>query len=365
MSKVPFFSLAAQSKLLKQEVLNVIAGIIDNTSFILGEDTANFEKDFAKRIGSAYALGVSNGTVAIYMALKALDVSEGDEVILPAATFTASAQAICQIGATPVFADIEPDTWTIDPKSIEVHITKKTKAIMPVHLYGNPCAMNEIKAIAARHNLYIIEDAAQSHGASYDGQYTGSFGDMACFSFYPSKNLGAMGDAGALCFQDVAYEEKLKAYRNCGKNAAGSFEFMGFNYRMSNIQAAVLNLKLPLLNDWNDKRRAIANQYIAGIRNEKLQHQVVKDKNRSAYHLFVLKTDDRKKFCSHLEANEVGYAFHYETPLHLQKPYAFLSYKEGSLPNTEDLFSKCVSIPLFPEMDEWAVERVIEVINKY
>lgn len=365
MSKVPFFSLAAQSELIKQDVLDAIAGIIDNTSFILGETTTKFENDFAAYIGATQALGVSNGTAAIYLALKALGVREGDEVIVPAATFTASAQAVCQLGAKPIFVDISADTWTIDPQCIEEVISPKTKVIMAVHLYGNPCAMQEIMAIAEQHKLFVLEDAAQSHGATYDGQCTGSFGDMACFSFYPSKNLGAMGDAGAVCFKDSAYEEKLKAYRNCGKDATGAFEYMGFNYRMTNFQAAVLNIKLPYLAGWNEKRRAIAEQYNTKITNPKVDHQKVQAKSMAVYHLYVLKVDDRRRFCKHLEEHGIGYAFHYESPLHVQKPYAYLNQKVGSLPIAEDLFSKCVSIPLYPEMEQTAVERVIEVINKY
>ena len=365
MRKVPFFSLELQSQKLKQSVMDAVSKIIDNTSYILGEETTRFEDSFAQYIGVNHSVGVSNGTAALYLGLKALELNEDDEVILPAATFTASAQAVAQLGAKPVFVDIDPHTWTINPASVEEAISAKTKLIMPVHLYGNPCAMDELVSLAKKYKLLIAEDAAQAHGARFKGRQVGSIGDMGCFSFYPSKNLGAMGDAGAVCFNDPGYEEKLKAYRNCGKDAAGAFEYLGFNYRMTNFQAAVLNIKLPFLAEWNERRRAIAQQYNTSIVNSKVSQQKVQEYNYAVYHLYVLKVDDRKRFCDHLDKHGVGFAFHYHSPLHLQKPYTYLNQKAGTLPNTEDLFARCVSIPLYPEMDQLAVDRVIEVVNMY
>lgn len=363
--QVPFFSLADQGQNLKPKVLEKIGALIDQTDYVLGQDVSEFEKNFAKFCNSGHAVGVSNGTAAIYLALKSLGIGQGDEVILPAATFTASAQAICQLGATPVFVDVMEDTWTVSPSAIQAKVNPKTKAILVVHLYGNPCDMDEILAIAKQANIEVVEDAAQAHGALYQNQAVGSLGTFGCFSFYPSKNLGAMGDAGAVTFNDSKYNEQLRAYRNCGKDNEGVFKFMGFNYRMSTFQAAVLNVKLPYLCEWNARRSEIASRYDEEIHHEGFRKQRIRLGNFSARHLYVLWTENRDELSQYLKKNHIGFAYHYLSALHLQEPYHFLNYKRGAFPVSEALFDNCISIPLFPEMSDEEVERVISVLNAY
>lgn len=363
--EVPFFSLKEQSSSVKKDVLEKVATIIDHNEFVLGRELRVFENSFAEYCESKHAIGLTNGTAALYVALRTLGIGPNDEVVLPSATYTATALAIIQLGAKPVFADINRDTWTLDEKDLALKINSNTKAVILVHLYGNPCNMDGILALCKQHSLPLIEDAAQAHGSLYRGQKIGSFGDLACFSFYPSKNLGAMGDAGAITFQNENYLELAKAIRNCGKDNEGNHLFLGFNYRMDPFQSAVLNVKLPLIDSFNEKRRAIAEKYKKGIQNEKLTWQKEQDNAKAVYHLFVLKVDDRKAFTAYLKEHKIGFAFHYLQPVHLQPAYAFLNYQKGDLPHTEDLFERCVSIPLYPEMATADLERVIEVLNVY
>lgn len=361
--EVPFFSLKSQSALFKQKALESFEAIIDNTDYILGNDVDKFEKDFSNYCESKYTLGVSNGTAALLVALQVLGVKTGDEVILPAATFTATAFAVAQLGATPIFVDINEETWLIDSNEIEEKINQNTKAIIVVHLYGNPCDMDTISVLSKKYNIPVIEDAAQAHGALYKNKKIGSFGDIACFSFYPSKNLGAMGDAGAIVFQNKQYLEKALAIRNCGKDFNGEHSFLGFNYRINTFQAAVLGHKLPFLNELNNKRIAIAELYKNSITNEKVSWQKTETTNKNVYHLFVLKVDDRLSFVKHLSENKIGFSFHYQKPVHHLDAFNYL--EKSILPITEDLFSRCVSIPLYPELSRAEVNRVVEVINAY
>jgi len=361
--EIPFFSLKTQSEFFKTDVLESIEKIIDDNSFILGNEVTKFEDQFSSFCDSNYSLGVSNGTAALLIALQILNIKKGDEVILPAATFAATAFAVAQLGAIPIFVDINEDTWLIHPKKIEAKITNKTKAIIVVHLYGNPCDMDAITALAQKHNIPVIEDAAQAHGALFNNKKIGSFGDISCFSFYPSKNLGAMGDAGAIVFQNNKYLEKALAIRNCGKDFNGEHSFIGFNYRMNTFQAAVLNHKLPYLKEFNDKRIAIADYYKTNIVNKKVGWQKTDTTNKNVYHLFVLKVDDREKFVEHLKHHKVGFSFHYKQPVHHLEAFNYL--ETTSLPITEDLFSRCVSIPLYPELSPTEMERVVAIINAY
>tara|TARA_B110000037_G_scaffold174517_1_gene198759 strand:+ start:771 stop:1874 length:1104 start_codon:yes stop_codon:yes gene_type:complete len=362
--EVPFFSLETQNALLKDEVLQAIGEIIDQADFVLGTSLGKFEKSFASYCSSNHCVGVSNGTAALYLALKALKITTGDEVIVPGATFSATAQAVSQLGAIPVFAEIDKDTWTIDAEDVQRKIGKRTKAIIVVHLYGNPCDLDEIKRVTKGLDIAIIEDAAQAHGALYKGEPVGGLSDVGCFSFYPSKNLGAMGDAGAVVFNGELLEA-IRALRNCGKNNQGEHTFMGFNYRMSTMQAAVLNIKLPHLPLWNKKRQAIAEYYKSQTTNEKITFQEIKENCESVYHLIVVKPDSREKFVAHLKNHHIGYSFHYATPVHLLPIYASLDLKKGALPVTEDLFDRCVSLPVFPDMTTQQMNRVVEVLNAY
>jgi dTDP-4-amino-4,6-dideoxygalactose transaminase len=363
--KVPFFSLEQQNQQFKNEILNRIEAVIDEGDFILGKELLAFEEAFAQYGNVPFSMGVSNGTAAVYLALKILGVKVGDEVLLPSATYTATALAIIHLGAVPVFVDIDEKTWTIDVEHAKTKVTKKTKAIIAVHLYGNPCKMNKIQDFALTHSLFLIEDAAQAHGATYQNKKVGSFGNVAAFSFYPSKNLGSMGDAGAITFQDESLLSFAKGLRNCGKNNQGEHVFPGFNYRMTSFQACVLLSKLPHLDTFNNKRKAITTFYKENIQNAKVQWQKVQEDGEAVYHLFVLKVDNRTTFVQHLEKHGIGYSFHYLVPVHLQEVYKEFNYKVGDLPITEDLFSKCVSIPLFPEMTEEQIQEVVRVVNAY
>ncbi len=364
-TRIPFFSLEKQSQDLKNEVLQAIASVIDNTDFILGKDVLAFEKDFSSYTDCKHVVGVSNGTAALYIALKALGIQANDEVIVPGATFTATAMAVSALGSTPIFADIDKETWTICPLDIKRKITAKTKAIIVVHLYGNPCKMDAIMQLAGERNIAVVEDAAQAHGATFKQQKVGGIGDIACFSFYPSKNLGAMGDAGAISFNNEMYLEEIRGIRDCGKGNNGNHKFLGFNYRISSFQAAVLNVKLPYLNANNVRRKEIASFYKSNIKNPKLSWQKVQDNGESVYHHFVVLADDRAQFTKHLEAHGVGYSFHYKTPVHLQEAFSYLKQVEGSLPHTEALFGHCVSLPMHPELSDADLEIIIQVINAY
>lgn len=362
---VPFFNLEEQNKLVKEEILLRLAQTMDRGDFILGQEVQAFEAMFAAYCECKFAVGLNNGTSALYVALNALGIKPGDEVIVPSATFSATAAAVIQLGATPVFVDIDESTWTIDPNKIQSKITSKTVAIIAVHLYGNPCKLDELQEVAKRNSLFLIEDAAQSHGALYKGKKVGSFGDMACFSFYPSKNLGAMGDAGAVCFNNEDFLEKIKAIRNCGKDRNGEFSYLGYNYRIDPFQASVLQVKLHRLETYNQKRIEIANQYKANITNQKITWQTEQANSKSVYHLFVVKVDNREKFVAHLEKHQIGYSFHYKKPVHLLEAFKNLGLNDSKLEQTEELYAHCVSLPLFPEMTTDQIERVIEVVNQY
>jgi len=310
-------------------------------------------------------VALNNGTSALHLALRSLNIGENDEVIIPSWTFIATAWAVSYVGAKIVFADVDEETWQIDPEDVKRKITKRTKAIIGVHIYGQPFNINEILKIANEYNLYLIEDTAQAHGAEYYNKKVGTFGIVNAFSFYPSKNLGSYGEAGAIATNNDEIANRIKILRNQGQKVRYEHVEIGYNMRMEGFQGAVLNVKLKYLDKWNERRREIAKRYLNEINNPKIKFQKVVEGGKGVYHLFVIKVKDREKFINHLEKFGVGYSFHYPKPVHLQKAYEFLNYKEGSLPITEELSRTTISIPLFPEMTDEEVDYVINVINDY
>jgi dTDP-4-amino-4,6-dideoxygalactose transaminase len=339
--------------------------VYENTAFSGGPFVEEFEKGFANYTGTRYAVGVNNGTTALQLAMLALGIGAGDEVIVPANTFIATAWGVSHVGATPVFVDCTADTWEIDVTKIEEKITPKTKAIIGVHLYGQPFDIDAVEAICKKHNLYLVEDAAQAQGARYKGITVGGRGEMACFSFYPGKNLGACGEAGGITTNNEAYAKHLQSLRNHGCTVRYYHDEIGYNMRMGGLEGASLNVKLKYLEGWNNRRREIARRYQAEINNPKVKLQAQPEWADSIYHLFVITTEDRDGMISFLNGENVFPALHYPVPCHLQKAYAHLGYKEGDAPNSEYLAAHCLSLPMYAELTDDEVSQVIAAVNKY
>lgn len=363
--KIPFLDLKKQYLGIKKEVLAKIEEVLDSTIYSGGKYVEEFEKNFAHYCSTSYAVGLNNGTSALHLAMLALGIGKGDEVIIPANTFIATAWGVTYAGATPVFVDCHPTTWEIDPAKIEEKITARTKAIIGVHLYGQPFDIEAVKKIAQQHNLFLIEDAAQAHGALYNNTPVGGFGEMACFSFYPGKNLGTYGEGGGITTNNVAYYEHLQSLRSHGSKVRYYHDEIGFNMRMGSIEAAVLDIKLKYLRSWNARRQQIAAKYRQGISNPAIQLQEQPAQTKSVYHLFVITTPDRDRLISYLNTHAIFPGLHYPVPCHLQKAYAFLEYKPGDMPNAEYLAAHCLSLPMYAELSDEEVEYIIEVLNKY
>ena len=365
MEKIPCLDLKGQHQQLKAEIFEAFEKVYEMTAFSGGYFVEEFEKAFAQYAETQYALGVSNGTTALHLAMLALGIGTGDEVIIPANTFIATAWGVSHAGATPVFVDCKADTWEIDPSRIEERITPRTKAVIGVHLYGQPFDIDAVKSICDKHHLFLVEDAAQAQGARYKGKSVGGFGEMACFSFYPGKNLGACGEAGGITTNDEAHAKHIRSLRNHGMTVRYFHDEIGYNYRMGGLEGASLSVKLNYLEGWNNRRRAIANRYLSEIKNDKIKMQVQPDFTDSVFHLFVVTTEDKEGFCAYLNDNGIAPAFHYPVPCHLQKAYAHLGYKEGDFPNSEYLAAHCVSLPMYPELTDEQIDQVIQVANKY
>jgi len=363
--KIPFLDLKKQYLQIKNEILREIECVLEEAIFSSGKYVEKFEINFASFCGTKYCVAVNNGTSALHLTMLALGIGKGDEVIVPANTFIATAWSVSYCNATPVFVDCTADTWEIDASKIEEKITHKTKAIAGVHLYGQPFDVDPIQTIAKKYKLYLIEDAAQAHGALYKGQRVGSFGEMACFSFYPSKNLGTYGEGGAIVTNHETYYNHLNILRNNGSRKRYYHDEIGFNMRMGEIEAAVLCVKLQYLNLWNYRRKEIARMYQQGISNPKIKLQSQPSFTDSVYHLFVITTKDRNRLMKYLQANGVFTGLHYPIPCHLQKAYAHLGYKKGDFPNAEYLAAHCLSLPMFPELTNEEVEKIIELLNKF
>lgn len=365
MNKIPCLDLKGQHQQIKAEVFAAFEKVYENTAFSGGPFVEEFEKLFAQYCGTNYAVGLNNGTSALHLAMLALGIGPGDEVILPANTFIATAWGPSYVGADLVFVDCDPNTWEIDATKIEAAITPKTKAIAGVHLYGQPFDVDAVLAIAKKHNLYVIEDAAQAQGARYKGKEVGGFGEMACFSFYPGKNLGACGEAGGITTNNETYYKHLQSLRSHGSIVRYYHDEIGFNMRMGGLEGASLAVKMKYIEGWNNQRRAIAKRYLTEITNPKIKMQHQPEWADSIFHLFVVTTEDRDAFVKHLNADEIYPAFHYPVPCHLQKAYAYMGHKKGDFPHSEYLAEHCISLPMFAELTDEDVSRVIASVNRY
>jgi dTDP-4-amino-4,6-dideoxygalactose transaminase len=362
---IPFVDLKAQYRSIKDEIDEAIAHVLDSSQFILGEQVLAFESEFAKYCGTAHALGVNSGTSALHVALLAAGVGPGDEVITVSYTFLATIAAIRYCGATPVFVDIDPRSCTLDPSLLEAAITPRTKVIMPVHLYGQCADMDPILDIARRHDLIVIEDAAQAHGAFYKTARAGSLGHLACFSFYPGKNLGAYGEAGAVVTNSADYASKIKVLRDQGQSRRYHHDVLGFNYRLEGIQGAVLRVKLRYLDGWNAARREHAIAYRGLLKETNVRLLEEMSWGLPVYHIFPVFTPHRDALQEHLQAAGVSTGIHYPIPAHLQLALSDLGYKLGDLPHTEAASLETLSLPMYAELTEDARAIVADAIKRF
>ena len=356
---IPFGDLKLQYQSIKIELDKAIQSVLDEGWFILGKNGSAFESEFAAYCGTSFALGVANGTDALQLALMALGVGPGDEVITTPLSATFTALAISATGATPRFVDIDAQTYNLDPQGVEEAIGPRTKAIIPVHLYGQPADMDPILATARKHGLPVVEDAAQAHGALYKGRKVGSQGDVGCFSFYPSKNLGAFGDGGAVVTNNPELADKIRMLRNGGQRERYDHQLLGINSRLDELQAAMLRVKLTYLERWNERRRHIAALYTALLGDSEVDPPVPELPNcRHVYHLYVVRHPDRDGLQKHLAERGVGTAVHYPTPIHRQGAYRFLNLGPGSYPNAERSAQQILSLPIYPELTDTKVRQV-------
>jgi dTDP-4-amino-4,6-dideoxygalactose transaminase len=363
---VPFLDLKAQYRSIKDEVHAAIGEVIENTAFAGGPFVSKFEQEFAKFCNCKHAIGVGNGTDALWMSLVALGVGAGDEVITSPNTFIATAEAISLSGAKPVFVDVEEQTSNMNPALIQTAITKKTKAIIPVHLFGQPSDMDPILEIAGKNNLYVVEDACQAHGAEYKGRKAGSMGNTGCFSFYPGKNLGAYGEGGAIVTNDDALAAKMRMFRDHGQAKKYYHDIIGWNARLDGIQGAVLNVKLKYLNSWNDARRKHAKDYTAGLSAVKdMILPLEADYARHVYHIYAIRVKDRDKLMAFLGEKGISCGIHYPVPVHLQNAYSFLGKGKGSFPVAEKCAEQYLSLPMFAELSDEQVDYVVQQIKGY
>jgi len=362
---IPYLDLPAQLRGIRKELDAAIARTLDNCSFCLGPDVAQFEKDFAKFIGAEHCVGFNSGTSALHVAMRLLGVGPDDEVITTPFTFVATSCAISYVGAKPVYVDIDDATFNLDPKLIERAITPRTKAVLPVHLYGHPFDLDPILAICKKHKLPLVEDAAQAHGAKYKGKTVGAFGDISCFSFYPGKNLGACGEGGALLTNNITLAARARALREHGSTVRYYHDEVGFNYRMEGFQGAVLGVKLKHLEKWTRERRRVARRYTELLVGTPLQLPREAASAESAWHLYVVRHPRRDELKKYLEANGVSCALHYPLPLHLQKAYAHLGHKSGDFPVAEKAARECLSLPIYPELTDAQIQRVVNVIKEF
>jgi dTDP-4-amino-4,6-dideoxygalactose transaminase len=365
---VPFVDLKVQYRSLKQDMDMAIQSILDCTAFVMGHDVEAFERTFTEYLGVKHVLGVGSGTDALRLAMEALDIGPGDEVITVADTFIATCEAISHVGATVRLVDCDPRTYNINPAQVEAAITSKTQAIIPVHLYGQPADMDAILEVARRHHLYVIEDCAQSHGATYKSRKTGTFGDIACFSFYPGKNLGAYGDGGAVATNSDEIAERVGLLRNHGQKVRYEHLVIGYCHRLDNLQGAVLSVKLPHLDEWNRARRSRAALYDQSLRDiPNIVTPYVLPDVEPVYHLYVIRVADgrRDALQAYLAEKGVSTGLHYPIPVHLQKAYAHLGHKPGDFPASERIASQGLSLPMFAELTDEQVHCVTDKIKEF
>jgi dTDP-4-amino-4,6-dideoxygalactose transaminase len=363
---IPFVDFTPSNQQFREKALAVMQQVFDKGWYILGEQVQEFEKEYATYHNVKHCIGVANGLDALHIALRIKGIGKGDEVIVPSNTYIATVLAISFVGAKPVFAEPNPLTYNIDPQRIEEAITAQTKAIIPVHLYGQACEMDAIMQIAKKHNLYVVEDNAQAQGAMYNGRKTGAFGHVNATSFYPSKNLGALGDAGAITCDDDAFAYKCRVMRNYGSQKRYYNEVIGLNSRLDEMQAALLRIKLQYLDQWNAERNTIAQIYLNQLQNTgDVILPVTADKATHIFHLFVIRTQHRNALQEHLQKNGIQTVIHYPVPPHLQECYQHLGYKKGDFPVAETLADTCLSLPIFAGMTETQIQYVCNTIKKF
>lgn len=365
MKHIPLVNLKRQYKGIKKEIDDAIKRVLNETSFIMGDDVVRFEKEFAEYLGVNHCVGVSSGTDALHLALLSLGVGKGDEVITTPHTFIATSEAITMCQATPVFVDIDPNSYNIDPAKIEARISKKTKAILPVHIYGQPAEMDPILKIAKRHNLFVLEDCAQAHGAEYKGKKVGTFGEVSIFSFYPGKNLGCYGDGGAVVTDNPAIAEKVRLLMNHGRTEKYIHQILGYGNRLDTIQAAVLRVKLRKLNKWNVRRQAIANQYNNYLAKLPLKLPAQPKNTKPVYHIYSVLLKNRDRIQDKLKSAGIESGIHYPLPLHLQPAFSYLGYNKGSFPVAEKVSRETLSLPIFPEMRTDEINYICRLISKF
>lgn len=361
---IQLVDLKAQYDTISDDINKAIQSIIDNSAFVGGNAVQEFEKDFAAYCDVKACVGVGNGTDALYLTLRALGIGPGDEVITVPYTFIATTEAITMTGARAVFVDIKEDTMLMNPALLEAAITPRTRAIIPVHLYGQPCEMDSIMEIAQRHGLKVIEDAAQAHGARWRGRRVGSMGDAACFSFYPGKNLGAFGDAGAVVSNDEDLIERVRMLANHGRLEKYTHKMEGVNSRLDGLQAAILRVKLRHLDEWNEKRRRHADFYLDGLSDHEIRLPVTHPDASHVWHLFVLRVPDREAFQRRLKSEGIATGIHYPIPLHLQPAYEGANISRETLPISEKVAAEVVSLPMYPELSPEQLETILDVVTR-
>lgn len=366
--KVNLLDLQAQYKLIKEEIDKAIQQVLDSSVYIMGPNVKQLEKDISEFTGVKHGIGVANGTDALLLALEAIGIKPGDEVITTPFTFFASAETTSVLGATPVFADILPDTLCINPDEIEKCITDRTKAIIPVHIFGQMCDMDRIMEIARKHNLYVIEDCAQAIGSEYKGRRAGSIGDIGTYSFFPTKNLGGYGDGGMVVTNSDEFAEKIRLLRAHGSKVKYTYVAIGHNSRLDEIQSAILNVKFKYITEWNDARSTKAKIYNDFLKGTELVTPTELDENKHIYHMYVVQSYKRDEIISYLKESGISTGIYYPSPVHLQQVYKSLGYKEGDLPVAEDACKKTFALPLYPELDlekqEYVVKKIKEFFNK-
>jgi len=362
---IPFVDLREEYQSIQPEIADAIRRVFDRGQFILGENVKLFEQEFAAFCGAPYAIGVASGTEALQLSLVACDVQAGDEVITVANTAAPTALAITAIGAQPVFVDIDPETCTINPGLIENAITNRTRAIIPVHLYGCVANLEAIMRIAKQAKIPVIEDACQAHGAEFNSRKAGTIGELGCFSFYPTKNLGAYGDGGMIVTRNKDLYEKLKMLHNLGQSGKFNHQILGFNSRLDEIQASILRVKLPHLNEWNRRRADLAALYSRLLQNLPIKLPANPDYCSRVYHLFVIQVQDRDRLMEYLRNAKIDTQVHYPTPLHLQTAFEYLDVRRGALPIAEKCAQEVLSLPLYPQLKPSSVESVASVISDF
>lgn len=365
MKNIPLVDLKKQYKKIKKEVGSSIQKVLNSTHFIMGDECNEFEKEFARFCKVKYAVGVGNGLAALELGMRALGIGPGDEVLTPVNSFMASSSSISFTGAKPVFVDCFEDTFNIDVKKAEKAITRRTKAIMPVHLYGQLADMEAILELAKKYKLFVVEDACQAHGASFKGKRAGSFGDIAAFSFYPGKNLGGYGDGGMIVTNETKLAEKIKIMRNYGQKEKYHHIYLAWNSRLDTIQAAVLRVKLKYLNGWNQKRLKYAKLYNKYLNGLPITTPKIFSNYTHIFHLYVIRVKEREKLAKYLAAKGISTGLHYPVPIHLQEAYASLGYKKGDFPVVEKLASEILTLPLFPEMTEKEIRYISKQISNF